>query len=47
MNQTLQDRLVKELRENNISDIDSANKFLNDVFLPKFNKKFMYKAKRD
>lgn len=47
MNQTLQDRLVKELRENNISNIDSANKFLNDLFLPKFNKKFMYKAKKD
>lgn len=41
MNQTLQDRLVKELRENNISDIVSANKFLREVFLPKFNKKFM------
>lgn len=40
MNQTLQDRLVKELRENNISDIDLANKFLKDVFLPKFNRKF-------
>lgn len=47
MNQTLQDRLVKELRENNISDMETANKFLKEVFLPKFNKRFMYKAKKD
>lgn len=47
MNQTLQDRLVKELRENNISDMETANKFLKEVFLPKFNKKFMYKANKD
>lgn len=40
MNKTLQNRLVKELKENNIHDIDSANKFLNEVFLPKFNVKF-------
>ena len=39
--------LVKELRENNISDMGTANKFLKEVFLPKFNKKFMYKAKKD
>lgn len=45
MNQTLQDRLVKELRENNISDMDVANKYLKEVFLPKFNKKFMVKAR--
>ncbi|MGZ8887582.1 MAG: hypothetical protein ACXW1A_04890 [Nitrososphaeraceae archaeon] len=47
MNQTLQDRLVKELRENNISDIETANKFLKEIFLPKFNKKFIYKPKKD
>ena len=47
MNKTLQDRLVKELRENNISDIETANKFLKEVFTPKFNKKFMCKAKND
>ncbi len=37
---TLQDRLVKELRLNNISDIEEANKFLKEVFIPEFNKKF-------
>lgn len=38
--QTLQDRLVKELRLKNISDIDTANRFLKNVFIPDFNKKF-------
>lgn len=37
---TLQDRLVKELRLNNISTIPEANDFLEKVFLPKFNAKF-------
>lgn len=45
MNKTLQDRLVKALREENISDIETANKYLNKVFLPKFNNKFMYEAR--
>lgn len=47
MNKTLQDRLVKALRLENISDIDSANKYLNEVFLPKFNKKFKYEARNE
>jgi len=47
MNQTLQDRLVKELRENKISDIETANKYLKEVFLPKFNKKFMVKLRSE
>lgn len=38
---TLQDRLIKELRLNNISTIAEANKFLEEEFLPKFNAKFM------
>ena len=41
MNETLQDRLVKALREENINTISEANIFLKDIFLPKFNKKFM------
>jgi hypothetical protein len=45
MNYTLQDRLVKALREENISDIESANKFLKDIFLPKLNEKFMVKSR--
>lgn len=36
---TLQDRLVKELRLNNISSISDGNKFLKE-FIPKFNSRF-------
>jgi hypothetical protein len=37
---TLQDRLVKELRLRGINDIDSANKFLKEEFIPDFNQRF-------
>ncbi len=37
---TLQDRLVKELRLRKISDRQEANKFLREEFIPWFNKKF-------
>lgn len=37
---TLQDRLIKELRLQNISDIETANKFLNQKFIPAFNNRF-------
>jgi len=42
---TLQDRLIKELRLNNISTITEANQFLEKKFLPKFNAKFMVEAR--
>ena len=42
---TLQDRLTKELRLNNISTVKEANEFLEKVFLPKFNAKFMVEAR--
>lgn len=41
---TLQDRLVKELRLANINSVREGNKFLNAVFLPKFNDKFSVPA---
>jgi len=40
MNGTLQDRLVKALRERGISDLAAANAFLEEVFLTPFNLKF-------
>lgn len=40
MNDTLQRRLVKELRLNNINTITEANQFLKEVFVPKFNQQF-------
>lgn len=42
---TLQDRLVKELRLRNISDIKTANCLLKEEFLPKFNHRFAKAAK--
>ena len=39
MNETLQDRLVKELRLAGITTIEEANKFL-EKYIPKFNAKF-------
>lgn len=39
-NGTFQDRLVSELRLNNITTMEGANKYLLEVFVPKFNKKF-------
>lgn len=38
--QTLQDRLIKELRLNAISDRQRANTFLTEKFIPAFNAKF-------
>lgn len=38
--QTLQDRLVKEMRLANITNPADGNKFLKDIFIPKFNKQF-------
>lgn len=38
--QTLQDRLVKELRLRNISNVEDANRFILKSFLPAFNRKF-------
>lgn len=43
---TLQDRLVKELRLNNISSIAEANLFLKE-FIPKFNTRFSVVAIKD
>ncbi len=37
---TLQDRLIKEMRLKNISTVESANKFIENIFIPKFNTRF-------
>ena len=41
-NGTIKNRLIAELRHENITDIDKANEYLNNVFIPKMNKKFSY-----
>jgi hypothetical protein len=45
MNGTLQDRLVKEMRLEEVGDIASANVFLEKRFLPALNRKFAIKAR--
>jgi hypothetical protein len=44
MNGTLQDRLVKAMRRAKISDLESANRFLDDTFLAEFNARFAVAA---
>ena len=41
---THQDRLIKELRLANISDVDTANKFIQEVYIPRHNQKFAVRA---
>jgi len=41
-NKTFKDRLIAEFRHENIIDIDEANRYLNEIFIPKMNKKFSY-----
>ena len=38
--ETLQDRLVKELRLRNISDIETANQFVETIYIDDFNRRF-------
>ena len=45
-NGTFQGRLVQELRLNNITTIDEANKYLLEVFVPYFNQKFALDYKK-
>ncbi len=45
-NGTFQDRLINELKLNNITTIDKANEYLINVFIPKFNKKFALDYKK-
>jgi hypothetical protein len=40
VNRTLQDRLVKSLTRAGISDLESANRYLEETFLPRFNEQF-------
>lgn len=41
-NKTFKGRLIAELRHENIIDDERANKYLNEVFIPKMNSKFAY-----
>lgn len=41
-NRTFKDRLIAEFRHEGIINIDKANEYLNNIFIPKMNKKFSY-----
>lgn len=41
-NETFKNRLIAELRRVGITSIDEANDYLNNIFIPKMNKKFSY-----
>lgn len=41
-NGTFKRRLKAELRHEGITNIDDANKYLNEIFIPKINKRFSY-----
>ena len=46
-NKTFKDRLIAELRYMNITGIDEANKYLNETFIPKLNKRFSYSINKE
>jgi transposase len=46
-NGLLQDRLVKELRLAGISDLEQANRFLEEKFLPELNRRFWVKPAQE
>lgn len=46
-NGTFKNRLIAELRHENITDIDTANEYLNKIFIPKMNKKFSYEINEE
>ena len=46
-NRTFKERLIAELRHEGITDIDEANRYLNEIFIPKMNKKFSYEIDKE
>lgn len=46
-NKTFKGRLVAELRHENIVEDEKANKYLNEIFIPKINKLFSYDINSD
>jgi DNA-binding Lrp family transcriptional regulator len=44
---TLQDRLIKELRFANISTLEEANHYLQNVYIPRHNTKFAVRARQE
>ena len=46
-NGTFKNRLIADLRHERITDIDSANEYLNNIFIPKMNANFLYKINKN
>lgn len=46
-NKTFKGRLIAELRHENITDDIEANRYLNEVFIPKMNSKFAYEINEE
>lgn len=46
-NGTFKNRLIAELRHENITEIEAANEYLNKIFIPKMNKKFSYEINEE
>ena len=46
-NGVFKNRLIAELRHEGITNIDEANKYLNEIFIPKMNKKFSYEINEE
>jgi transposase len=42
VNRTLQDRLINELKLAGITDVDAANRFLREVYIPEHNERFAH-----
>jgi hypothetical protein len=40
LNRTLQDRLISELRFHGITEMEAANRYLREVFIPRYNQRF-------
>lgn len=45
LNRTLQDRLVSELRAAGITEMEAANRYLREVFIPRYNQQFTHPAR--
>ncbi|MCF8063078.1 MAG: ISNCY family transposase [Deltaproteobacteria bacterium] len=42
LNRTLQDRLISELRFHGITEMEAANRYLREVFIPRYNERFTH-----
>ena len=46
-NETFENRLIAELKHENITNIDEANEYLNKIFIQKMNKRFSYEIDKE